>query len=575
MVRRWGLPLFGAVLAGAVLVATAGAIVQPSANKAPDFSSRAGVLKYLEAQGIDTKGIVIQRGAHNYAGPSCPGVRWNCTTAKRVVQIMFPTNNPGNQNQFTCTASSAPAPTNSYDCLIVQSSSGSDNNATCTEKVTDPADTQRCRIYQLNTTGANNAAVLQQVAAATGSTQDATQVTEIAQWAGSGSNNAQVNQDLKESQSVSVKTGATTQKQDGHQSTAVSQHSDSGNNTAKVLQSLQLKAAATGGTSITQLQNTTGGGPNISAAIYQNADQAPPATITSSGTNNAYIFQASDLNASGAKTGSLTQQQGAPSNGGFGHIEQWSTGVSTGQANQNEHQTLGSSQVSGAVTQNQYGPFWFDPNQGSNGADTLNVSQSSIQNAGPNANQYDALWGACGSTGVCSVTQKVANDKQNATNSCTSTPTSSCDIGVVLVSPPPSEGSNPYICSGECTFPPFDEPAPPSICDQIESAPPCVELTSTSTGLVQDVSCSSSGFPTTFTATVTPSPGATGSVDFKEGATVLSTVPLSPSGTAAYTTSSLPVGSHTITAVYSGGGSYAGSTSSSVTHDVAPGSCIF
>jgi hypothetical protein len=43
---------------------------------------------------------------------------------------------------------------------------------------------------------------------------------------------------------------------------------------------------------------------------------------------------------------------------------------------------------------------------------------------------------------------------------------------------------------------------------------------------------------------------------------------------AAYTTSSLPVGSHTITAVYSGGGSYAGSTSSSVTHDVAPGSCI-
>src|SRR5207244_13305803 len=32
-------------------------------------------------------GCVIQRGARNYAGPACPGKRWNCTKATRVVQI--------------------------------------------------------------------------------------------------------------------------------------------------------------------------------------------------------------------------------------------------------------------------------------------------------------------------------------------------------------------------------------------------------------------------------------------------------------------------------------------------------
>jgi Bacterial Ig-like domain (group 3) len=582
---RWVLVL-GTVAAAVVLIASAGAGTQPAPSGTVYLNTKTGVIKYLISHGIDPKGVVIQRGSHNYAGPSCPGRGWHCTTAKRVVQLSMAPNNPTNPsaNQFTCT--DAPPPSNSstpYDCLIVQSATGTDNDATCTEKIGDATATQNCDVYQLNTTGANNVYVQQSIAQSAVDTlttpgtsaQSATQATEVGQWNGSGSNSVFVNQDIKESQSASLgKTDSVTQQQDGHQSAAVSQHSDFGNNTAKVLQSLQLKASATGGTSITQRQDTTGGGPNSNAAIYQNSDQ-DTGPINSSGTNNAYVFQSNDLNASGAKTGTLTQQQGAYSTGINAYVDQRSTGLSTTQANQNEHQSLGASQVSGTLLQTQIGPLWFDPNQASNTADTFTASQSSDQNAGPTSEQDDQEYAECGSSGICSLTQKVANDKQNATNSCVD---SSCDISLTAIG-----GSEPFVnvCTEDCGF---EAPAPPpdplseggNFCENISGGPcsPPV-LTTTSTGITQDVSCSSSGFPTTFTATVTPSPGATGSVDFKEGASVLATVPLSTYGTAIYTTSLLPVGTHTITAVYSGGGSYAGSTTpTGVTHQVASGSCI-
>jgi hypothetical protein len=68
----------------------------------------------------------------------------------------------------------------------------------------------------------------------------------------------------------------------------------------------------------------------------------------------------------------------------------------------------------------------------------------------------------------------------------------------------------------------------------------------------------------TFTATVTAvAPGAgtrTGTVTFKDGATVMGTGTLNASGQATYTTSSLTVGSHVITAVYGGDGNFNGST---------------
>jgi hypothetical protein len=72
----------------------------------------------------------------------------------------------------------------------------------------------------------------------------------------------------------------------------------------------------------------------------------------------------------------------------------------------------------------------------------------------------------------------------------------------------------------------------------------------------------------TFTATVTGSGGTpTGTVTFKDGATTLGTVPLSGTS-AAFTTSSLAAGSHSITATYSGDANFGASTSPTLTQVV-------
>src|SRR5262249_28739051 len=157
----------------------AGAGVQPLTAPSPDLSTRAAVAKYLDSLGLNAKGVVIQRGVRNYAGPHCPGRGWTCTTSKRVVQI---STYMQNIVQFTCTPSTGGSAVSPNTCLIVQSSTGAANSATCTERVNDPLGGQSCAIYQLNTTGANNATVTQQTSVMAGTTQTASQETDIAQW---------------------------------------------------------------------------------------------------------------------------------------------------------------------------------------------------------------------------------------------------------------------------------------------------------------------------------------------------------------------------------------------------------
>jgi hypothetical protein len=78
------------------------------------------------------------------------------------------------------------------------------------------------------------------------------------------------------------------------------------------------------------------------------------------------------------------------------------------------------------------------------------------------------------------------------------------------------------------------------------------------------------GTAVTFTATVTVSSGpATGSVTFKDGATVLGTGTLS-GGVASFTTGSLAVAGHSITATYSGDGNFAASISAASAYEVTP-----
>ena len=95
--------------------------------------------------------------------------------------------------------------------------------------------------------------------------------------------------------------------------------------------------------------------------------------------------------------------------------------------------------------------------------------------------------------------------------------------------------------------------------------------TSTTTALQSSLNPSAFGQSVTFTATVTPTSGtgtASGTVTFMDGSSTLGSRTLDSSGQAAYSTSSLAVGPHSITAAYGGDSNYKGSTSPSLSQVV-------
>ena len=99
-----------------------------------------------------------------------------------------------------------------------------------------------------------------------------------------------------------------------------------------------------------------------------------------------------------------------------------------------------------------------------------------------------------------------------------------------------------------------------------------VNQDATTTKVVSSANPSDSGQPVTFTATLTAaSPGSgtpTGSVEFYDGSTDLGPGTLNGSGIATFTTSTLSVGTHAITGVYSGDINFTTSTSSAVKQKV-------
>jgi uncharacterized repeat protein (TIGR03803 family) len=85
----------------------------------------------------------------------------------------------------------------------------------------------------------------------------------------------------------------------------------------------------------------------------------------------------------------------------------------------------------------------------------------------------------------------------------------------------------------------------------------------TATTLASSPNPSTYGQAVTFTALITPLPPDGETVTFKKGTTVLGTGLLS-GGSASFTTSTLPAGGHTITAIYGGDSNLFGSTSNAV-----------
>jgi len=132
-------------------------------------------------------------------------------------------------------------------------------------------------------------------------------------------------------------------------------------------------------------------------------------------------------------------------------------------------------------------------------------------------------------------------------------------------------------------FPPLPAPEPGTlnIADNAHFSPQRVYLSGivvqsganqTITTLTSSLNPAASGQAITFTAavagTTTNTPTPTGSVTFMDGTTILGTASLNSSVQATFTTSSLRVGSHSITAVYGSDANYAASTSSMLTEVV-------
>src|SRR5271156_4816181 len=103
-----------------------------------------------------------------------------------------------------------------------------------------------------------------------------------------------------------------------------------------------------------------------------------------------------------------------------------------------------------------------------------------------------------------------------------------------------------------------------------------VALVATSTGVVLAPNPPVDGQSETLTATVTPAPtgGTLGTVSFFNGATLLGMGNVNSAGVATLTTSTLPFGTLTITAVYSGSATSATSTSTATMVTVTPGFAV-
>jgi hypothetical protein len=141
-------------------------------------------------------------------------------------------------------------------------------------------------------------------------------------------------------------------------------------------------------------------------------------------------------------------------------------------------------------------------------------------------------------------------------------------VGTTTPGPP---GARTWTVSGNVTAPPATYPVTVTVTDEGAGVGTTtfnivVSRAPTTTALVSSANPANGAQGVTFTATVTagtPAGGVpTGSITFRDGPTTLATVPLDGAGQAVLTTASLSVGTHPITAEYSGDTNRNASTSS-------------
>src|SRR5437870_5393241 len=235
----------------------AGAAASTPDRAAADLSSLPAIEAYLLSIGVDPGLVVVQEGPLNYAGPSCPGADWNCTSATRVVQISTARSGA---NIFDCLPALNALITALNECLIVQSSvsdpletSSSMNSASCNADMDGPGKS-KCTVRQQSKKGNNNANVNQRINQRGGSPQTETEDAEINQTSETGKNTAKITQSIQ--QTLGVEGTPVTQEQQARQTAKVTQTSQNGNNSSDVQQTMLQVEDAQSNSDIEQDQNT-------------------------------------------------------------------------------------------------------------------------------------------------------------------------------------------------------------------------------------------------------------------------------------------------------------------------------
>jgi hypothetical protein len=438
--RARAFSLFVAFLGAAALVSASGAATtnRQMVSKI-NVSTRAAVVQYLRSIHVNPTGVVIQRGANNYAGPNCPGIGWNCaTTTHPVVQVAA----AGGKNTFNCGTGS---------CAVVQvaaAPTAGPNTAICV-KTTGLG--QSCTISQSSATRDNRAVVYENILKTSGLTQTASSTASITQQAtgATNGNTACVTQNIKMDGSTVAKKGTpvnvtleahqtVTIAQDvlgsGANSAALSATSAGGCGTGTLGQSQTLTSTAMGSGPITQNENAANGGANMTIDVEQNQGSGHG---VGSGANTANFVQTNLLKSiANSPVGPISQTQSSVNGGLLGTVNQDSSGISTATTTQTETQCEDAaksglslcdtndpdaSDAPASLTQIQYGPVHKgvgEATQTGNTDDTFSVSQTSTQDndQGAGSQQTNVLQGDCNTPGNCTVNQTTNIDGQTNTN---------------------------------------------------------------------------------------------------------------------------------------------------------------
>jgi hypothetical protein len=368
MSRKTALLLPG--LAILLLASSVGAAARPVGATRADLSTDRGVAAYLNAKGLSAKGFLIQRGQFNYAGPKCPGRKWNCTKKTKVVQV---TSGKHGKNRLECD----PGTLTNTTCVVVQNASSGKNQARCS---LDSRDTTpvvlTCQITQTNADGDNIARIHQHVVQRDGPDQQATLNAQVTQTTGTGDNDSDVKQAIDQRSTEVSMANAPTQNQDGRFSAIIAQTSTSGSNDSHLVQDLDQSGKASGGSNIVQRQFGEGRG-QVNQTI---------------GTTE------------GSSAAQTTSKHKDKSKSKFGSF-------SRSRARQAEHQRL-----KGPGQQIQTGPFFCCSTQtgGDQDRTRVRIRQDSKQSASQDsASQSQSLTGECTTVGRCGIRQLAQNDQDS------------------------------------------------------------------------------------------------------------------------------------------------------------------